>query len=106
MSQPSLLVVDDEIGVRESIRLIFNKSLRVHEARSGEEALRKVKEETPDVILLDIMMPSRMTSGVSSFTFRSASSPERASWTRRDLLKIRRIDSLTPISSSTTKSDG
>ncbi|HEY6200739.1 MAG TPA: sigma-54 dependent transcriptional regulator [Candidatus Binatia bacterium] len=57
MSQPSLLVVDDEIGVRESIRLIFNKSLRLHEARSGEEALRKVKEETPDVILLDIMMP-------------------------------------------------
>jgi len=57
MSQPSLLVVDDEIGVRESIRLIFSKSLRLHEARSGEEALRKVKEEMPDVILLDIMMP-------------------------------------------------
>ncbi|HEY1373272.1 MAG TPA: sigma-54 dependent transcriptional regulator [Candidatus Binatia bacterium] len=57
MSQPSLLVVDDEIGVRESIRLIFNKSLRLHEARSGEEALQKVKEEMPDVILLDIMMP-------------------------------------------------
>src|SRR5262249_7633654 len=57
MSQQSLLVVDDEIGVRESIRLIFNKSLRLHEARSGQEALQKVKEETPDVILLDIMMP-------------------------------------------------
>jgi DNA-binding NtrC family response regulator len=51
------LVVDDETGVRESIRLIFGKQFRVHEARSNEEALRKVKEETPDVVLLDILMP-------------------------------------------------
>jgi DNA-binding NtrC family response regulator len=57
MSQTSLLVVDDETGVRESIRLIFGKHFRVHEARSSEEALRKVKEETPDVVLLDILMP-------------------------------------------------
>ncbi|HEY3303546.1 MAG TPA: sigma-54 dependent transcriptional regulator [Candidatus Binatia bacterium] len=57
MSQVSLLVVDDETGVRESIRLIFGKHFRVHEARSSEEGLRKVKEETPDVVLLDILMP-------------------------------------------------
>ena len=57
MSQSSLLVVDDETGVRESIRLIFGKTLRVLEARSSEEALRKVREEAPEVILLDIMMP-------------------------------------------------
>lgn len=57
MSQTSLLVVDDEVGVRESIRLIFGKHFRVHEARSSEEALRKVKEETPDIVLLDILMP-------------------------------------------------
>jgi DNA-binding NtrC family response regulator len=57
MSQTSLLVVDDEVGVRESIRLIFGKHCRVHEARSSEEALRKVKEETPDIVLLDILMP-------------------------------------------------
>jgi DNA-binding NtrC family response regulator len=57
MSQPSLLVVDDEIGVRESIRLIFGKTLRLHEARSSEEAIRKVTDEMPDIVLLDIMMP-------------------------------------------------
>jgi two-component system, NtrC family, response regulator AtoC len=57
MSQSSLLVVDDEIGVRESIRLIFGKDFRVHEARSSEEAVRKAKEEAPEVILLDILMP-------------------------------------------------
>ena len=57
MNQPSLLVVDDEVGVRESIRLIFGKTFRLSEARSSEEAIRKVAEEMPDVIILDIMMP-------------------------------------------------
>jgi DNA-binding NtrC family response regulator len=57
MSQRSLLVVDDEIGVRESIRLIFGKTCRLFEAQSSQEAIRKVTEEMPDVILLDIMMP-------------------------------------------------
>lgn len=57
MSQLSLLIVDDEAGVRESIRLIFGKDLRLHEAKSSEEALKKVREEKPDLILLDILMP-------------------------------------------------
>jgi len=74
MKQASLLIVDDETGVRESIRLIFGKSLRVHEARSGEEALRKVKEETPEVILLDIMMPG--TDGLETLKQVRAAHPE------------------------------
>lgn len=57
MSQPSLLIVDDEVGVRESIRLIFGKDFRIHEARSSEEAIVKVREERPEVILLDILLP-------------------------------------------------
>ena len=57
MNQASLLIVDDETGVRESIRLIFGKDFRVTEARSSEEAIRRVKEETPEIVLLDILMP-------------------------------------------------
>ncbi|HEY2989659.1 MAG TPA: sigma-54 dependent transcriptional regulator [Candidatus Binatia bacterium] len=57
MGQTSILVVDDETGVRESIRLIFGKEFRVHEARSSEEAIQKVKQEMPDIVLLDILMP-------------------------------------------------
>lgn len=57
MSRPFLLVVDDEPGVRESLRLVFSRDFRVAEARSGEEALTKVQEERPAVILLDILMP-------------------------------------------------
>src|SRR5947208_8872795 len=57
MSQPLLLVVDDEAGVRQSLQMIFNKTFRVIEATSAGEALRKVTDECPDVVLLDIVMP-------------------------------------------------
>ena len=57
MSQPSLLIVDDEPGVRESLRLIFGRDFRVCEAKTSEDAIQKAKEEKPDVVLLDIVMP-------------------------------------------------
>ena len=57
MSQPRLLVVDDEVGVRQSLQLVFNKTYLVLEASSATEAIQKATEETPDVVLLDIMMP-------------------------------------------------
>jgi DNA-binding NtrC family response regulator len=57
MSQPTLLIVDDEAGVRESLRLVFGRDFRVCEAKTSEEAIQKVKEEKPDVVLLDIVMP-------------------------------------------------
>jgi DNA-binding NtrC family response regulator len=57
MSQPLLLVVDDEPGVRQSLQMVFNKTLRVLEAASADEALRKVADDKPDVVLLDIVMP-------------------------------------------------
>jgi len=52
-----LLVVDDEAGVRQSLQMIFNKTFRVLEAVSADEAIQKVTDETPDVVLLDIVMP-------------------------------------------------
>jgi len=57
MDQLSLLIVDDEVGVRESLRLIFGKNFKLHEASSSADALRKLKEEEPDIVLLDILMP-------------------------------------------------
>jgi two-component system, NtrC family, response regulator AtoC len=57
ISQPLLLVVDDEVGVRQSLQLVFNKTLRVIEASSADEAVQKVTDDRPDVVLLDIMMP-------------------------------------------------
>lgn len=57
MSQPLLLVVDDEAGVRQSLQMVFNKVYRVLEAASADEAIQKLTDERPDVVLLDIMMP-------------------------------------------------
>ena len=57
MTQPSLLVVDDEAGVRQSLQMIFSKSFRLMEASSADEAIQKVGDEKPDIVLLDIVMP-------------------------------------------------
>ena len=57
ISQPVLLVVDDEAGVRQSLQLVFNKIYRVLEATSADEAIQRVADEKPDVVLLDIVMP-------------------------------------------------
>lgn len=57
MDQLSLLIVDDEVGVRESLRLIFGKAFQIHEASSSADAIQKIKLQKPDIVLLDILMP-------------------------------------------------
>jgi DNA-binding NtrC family response regulator len=57
MNSPVLLVVDDERGVRESLKMVFAKGYRLLEAESVDAAIRKVVEEKPQVVLLDILMP-------------------------------------------------
>lgn len=57
MSSPLLLAVDDEVGVLESLRMVFCKEYRLLEAASVDAAIRKVQEERPQVVLLDILMP-------------------------------------------------
>jgi DNA-binding NtrC family response regulator len=52
-----LLIVDDEIDVREFAANFFRKrKLETSIAGSGEEALEKVKQDKPDIVLLDIRM--------------------------------------------------
>jgi two-component system sensor histidine kinase/response regulator len=54
----TILVVDDEEINRDILRaLIESHGYTVIEAVNGEEALRRIAEASPDVILLDIMMP-------------------------------------------------
>ena len=53
-----ILIVDDEAVNREFIKFVFKDTgLEVIEAANGEEALRVIEKEKPDVILLDIIMP-------------------------------------------------
>ncbi len=57
MGKRSVLIVDDEAGVRESLRMILKDTYEAVVAASGEEALRRLAEERPSVVLLDILMP-------------------------------------------------
>ena len=55
-----ILVVDDEIEVCNSLKRFLSikgKGYEVDTANSGKEAVRKVKENRPHIVLLDIIMP-------------------------------------------------
>lgn len=52
----TLLVVDDEEGPRQSLKIVFKQDYDVLLASSGEEALTIAAERTIDVAILDIMM--------------------------------------------------
>ena len=60
MSAPRVLVVDDEISIRRTLREILeHENLEVHEAADGNQALAKLRKHTFDVVLLDIKMPKQ-----------------------------------------------
>ena len=58
MAREKILVVDDEEDILELVRYNLSKErYRVSCALSGEIALEKAREERPDLILLDLMLP-------------------------------------------------
>ena len=58
MSAGRILVVDDDPQIRRAMRAtLCSKGYEVGDARTGEEALEKLREETYDLVLLDMNMP-------------------------------------------------
>ncbi|HHH40815.1 MAG TPA: response regulator, partial [Chloroflexi bacterium] len=58
LDAPLILVVDDEQTTASTLRRTFELlGYRVREARSGEEALLRLREESFDLVLLDLRMP-------------------------------------------------
>lgn len=58
MTQPSVLVVEDEPAQRAVLAYNLEaEGFRVIQAEDGEEALMLVAEDTPDVVVLDWMLP-------------------------------------------------
>jgi CheY-like chemotaxis protein len=78
MSEPLLLVVDDDPDVRElMVQLLELEGYRVLGAADGQEALASLRKgPRPDAILLDLRMP-----GMNGWEFRAAqlADPELAS---------------------------
>lgn len=54
---PQILVIDDEVGPRESLRMLLKPNYQVHTADCVEAGIRLLKEKQPDTIVMDIRMP-------------------------------------------------
>jgi DNA-binding NtrC family response regulator len=57
MPRRRVLIVDDEPGVRESLRMVLKDAYDAQAAASGPEALENLARNPADVVLLDIVMP-------------------------------------------------
>src|SRR6266487_3693413 len=54
---PQILVIDDEMGPRESLRMLLKPDYQVHTADCVEAGMKLLQEKQPDTIVMDIRMP-------------------------------------------------
>ncbi len=55
----NILIVDDQKGVRRLLEELFKKEgWYVRIAADGKEAIERVEEQIPDIILMDVKMPN------------------------------------------------
>ncbi len=61
MNTPTILLVDDEKDARDTIKNFLSARIEsnIHEAENGEDALKKLKENDIDILILDIRMPKK-----------------------------------------------
>jgi len=58
MAQPKVLIADDDIHLQNIAKINFEKAgFKVNVVPNGEEVLHALEKETPDIIVLDIVMP-------------------------------------------------
>src|SRR5438132_13990907 len=62
IEQPKVLIIDDEMGPRESLRMLLKPNYQVHTADNVELGLQLLQEKAPDAIVMDIRMPG--TNGI------------------------------------------
>ncbi|MBU0756024.1 MAG: response regulator, partial [Planctomycetes bacterium] len=61
-----VLVIDDALFTRKVYCKILSKDFEIIEAANGEEGLRLYREENPDLVICDLLMP-----GLNGFQFLS-----------------------------------
>lgn len=54
---PTILIVNDNIHIRKTIKALFENCYYIIEASNGLDALKIAKKEIPDIIISDIMVP-------------------------------------------------
>ncbi len=57
MERANILVVDDELGPREALRMILKDDYRIFFATNGLEAVEHTKNQPPDLVIMDMKMP-------------------------------------------------
>ncbi|HSQ41332.1 MAG TPA: response regulator, partial [Fibrobacteraceae bacterium] len=58
MNDSDVLVIEDESDIRELLVLHLQKAgFRVRAGNSGEDGLSMIRQEAPDLLLLDLMLP-------------------------------------------------
>jgi signal transduction histidine kinase len=56
-NRPHILIVDDEIGPRESLKMILSPHYNVHVAEGGNQAVQMLETFPVDLVTLDLKMP-------------------------------------------------
>ena len=57
LGEKPILVVDDEEGPREALRMILKENYNVLLAKDGQECLDLIRRQKPGLILLDVRLP-------------------------------------------------
>src|SRR6266516_4500165 len=73
--QPSILVIDDEQGILDTLRILLkNEGFDVATAQGGKAGLEALKAAAPDIVLTDIRMPQ--VSGIDILAAVKEQDPE------------------------------
>jgi len=59
-----ILIADDSLFMRRILKDILSEEYEIVEAESGAKALTQFEKESPDLVLLDIIMPEGEEEGV------------------------------------------
>ncbi len=52
-----ILIADDQAPIRSLITTVLSKDYQVIQAATGTDALRMIREQKPDLVIMDILMP-------------------------------------------------
>jgi len=77
MAQKTILVADDDASIRSLLKqLLVDEGFAVQEASTGVEVVEKVKESSPDLVIMDVRMPE--LDGIEALSRLKGSNPKTA----------------------------